>query len=71
MVAAIIDGDPHDGPMPMDYFVWLVRNRERSFVIDTGFHAEMARKRKLAMRDAAYVISISRVAEACHARGWV
>ncbi len=41
-----VDGDPHDGPMPMDYFVWLVRNRERSFVIDTGFHAEMARKRK-------------------------
>ena len=38
-----------------------------------AFHAvaEMARKRKLAMRDAAYVISISRVAEACHARGWV
>jgi glutamate dehydrogenase (NAD(P)+) len=38
-----------------------------------AFHAvaEMSRKRKLAMRDAAYVISISRVAEACHARGWV
>jgi len=20
-----IAGDPHDGPMPLDYFVWLVR----------------------------------------------
>jgi glutamate dehydrogenase len=33
--------------------------------------AEVARKRKLSMRDAAYVISISRVAEACRGRGWV
>jgi glutamate dehydrogenase (NAD(P)+) len=32
---------------------------------------ELARKRKLFMRDAAYVISISRVAQACHDRGWV
>ena len=20
-----IGGDPHDGPMPLDYFVWLIR----------------------------------------------
>jgi len=33
--------------------------------------ADLARKRKLSMRDAAYVISISRVAQACHDRGWV
>jgi glutamate dehydrogenase (NAD(P)+) len=32
---------------------------------------EMARKRKLPMRDAAYVISVSRVAQACRDRGWV
>jgi glyoxylase-like metal-dependent hydrolase (beta-lactamase superfamily II) len=41
-----IGGDPHDGPMPMDYFVWLVRNDERTFVVDTGFNAEMAAKRQ-------------------------
>ena len=41
-----VGGDPHDGDMPMDYFVWLVRNRERSFVVDTGFHADMAATRK-------------------------
>ena len=29
-----IGGDPHDGPMPMDYFVWVAVGRERSFVID-------------------------------------
>jgi glutamate dehydrogenase (NAD(P)+) len=33
--------------------------------------ADLAAKRKLYMRDAAYVISISRVAQACHDRGWV
>jgi glyoxylase-like metal-dependent hydrolase (beta-lactamase superfamily II) len=41
-----IGGDPHDGPMPMDYFVWLVRNANRTVVVDTGFTADMARKRK-------------------------
>ena len=32
---------------------------------------ELSKKRKLYMRDAAYVISISRVAQACKDRGWV
>ena len=35
-----IGGDPHDGPMPMDYFVWLARNADRAVVIDIGFTAE-------------------------------
>jgi glutamate dehydrogenase (NAD(P)+) len=33
--------------------------------------SELARQRKLYMRDAAYVIAISRVVEACKMRGWV
>ena len=38
-----------------------------------AFHAvsDLAKKRNLYMRDAAYVISISRVAQACKDRGWV
>ena len=40
-----VGGDPHDTPMPMDYFVWLVRNAERTIVVDTGFTAAMAKKR--------------------------
>lgn len=32
---------------------------------------ELTRKRKLNMREAAYVISINRVAQACKGRGWV
>ncbi len=37
-----IGGDPHDGPMPMDYFVWLAKTEDHVVVIDTGFTAEMA-----------------------------
>jgi glutamate dehydrogenase (NAD(P)+) len=33
--------------------------------------SDLARKRKLIMRDAAYVIAIDRVAQACRDRGWV
>jgi glyoxylase-like metal-dependent hydrolase (beta-lactamase superfamily II) len=40
-----IGGDPHDGPMPMDYFVWALKGGGRTIVIDTGFDANMARKR--------------------------
>src|SRR5688500_18896744 len=32
--------------MPMDYFVWLSRNAERTIVVDTGCTAEVAAKRK-------------------------
>ena len=37
--------DEHDGPMPLDYFVWLVRGAGREIVVDTGFSAAMAAKR--------------------------
>jgi glutamate dehydrogenase (NAD(P)+) len=38
-----------------------------------AYHAvsDLANSRKVYMRDAAYMISISRVAEACKLRGWV
>ncbi|HUF71858.1 MAG TPA: hypothetical protein VMR74_03050, partial [Gammaproteobacteria bacterium] len=33
-----VDGDPHEThDMPLDYFVWVARNDERTIVIDTGF----------------------------------
>ncbi len=39
----------------------------------SAFHqvSELARQRKLYMRDAAYIISVSRVAQACKDRGWI
>ncbi len=41
-----IGGDPHDGPMPMDYFCWLAISGERRFVINSGFTEEVAAQRK-------------------------
>lgn len=41
-----VGGDPHDAPMPLDYFVWALKGPDRTFIIDTGFDEPMARKRK-------------------------
>ena len=41
-----LGGDPHDGPMPMDYFVWLVRGAGLELVVDTGFGAATAARRQ-------------------------
>src|SRR5690349_4552264 len=30
-------GDPHDGPMPLAYYVWAAVSGERTVVIDLGF----------------------------------
>lgn len=41
-----LGGDPHDAPMPLNYYVWVVRNRLRTIVIDTGFDERGARLRQ-------------------------
>ncbi len=38
-------GDPHDGPMPLDYFVWAIVGESRTLILDTGFDEAMAKKR--------------------------
>jgi hypothetical protein len=41
-----LQGDPHDtAPMPLDYFVWAIVGESRTFILDTGFDAAMAKKR--------------------------
>lgn len=40
-----LGGDSHDVDMPLDYFVWVIRSPERTFVLDTGFAADTAAKR--------------------------
>jgi glyoxylase-like metal-dependent hydrolase (beta-lactamase superfamily II) len=40
-----IGGDPHDTPMPLDYFVWAITNENRTIILDTGFDEAMARRR--------------------------
>ena len=41
-----IGGDPHDGPMPMDYYTWVAVGAAGAVVIDTGFTADMAKARR-------------------------
>jgi glyoxylase-like metal-dependent hydrolase (beta-lactamase superfamily II) len=39
--------DFHDDElMPLDFFVWVVRNAQRTIVVDTGFDSDTARKRQ-------------------------
>ena len=38
--------DVHDAPMPMDYFLWVIRSASRTIVVDVGFDEDEARKRK-------------------------
>jgi len=40
-----LDGDPHESGAPLDYFVWVARNADRTIVIDLGFTAESGAKR--------------------------
>lgn len=39
------DPDPHEGNMPIDYFVWVAINENRTVLIDTGFNATAAAER--------------------------
>ena len=40
-----IMADDHDASMPIDYFVWAIRNQNRTIVVDTGFEHEEAKRR--------------------------
>jgi glyoxylase-like metal-dependent hydrolase (beta-lactamase superfamily II) len=40
-----IGGDPHEEASDLDYFVWVVRNAKRTFVVDTGFNEAAGRRR--------------------------
>lgn len=40
-----IGGDAHDGPMPLDYFVWAIVGQDATFLLDTGFDAAMGAAR--------------------------
>lgn len=41
-----VHGDPHDAPLPMDYFVWVIKNADRTVVLDIGFSKEEGERRK-------------------------
>ncbi len=37
--------DQHDGPMPMDYYVWALRSENRTVVVDVGFNRAEGERR--------------------------
>jgi glyoxylase-like metal-dependent hydrolase (beta-lactamase superfamily II) len=37
--------DPHDGPQPLAYYVWVITGANGTILVDTGFGEGMARKR--------------------------
>ena len=37
-----VGGDPHDGPMRMDYFMWVAIGETRTFVIESAMAWEHA-----------------------------
>jgi len=39
-------GDPHEFASDLDYFVWVVRRSDCTFVVDTGFGKEAALRRR-------------------------
>nr|WP_249730203.1 N-acyl homoserine lactonase family protein [Chelatococcus sp. YT9] len=38
--------DMHDGPMPLDFNLWILRNAARTVLVDTGFGARAADERQ-------------------------
>lgn len=41
--------DAHDGPMPVSYYIWIIHNRFRTIVVDTGISPLMSVERKRAL----------------------
>jgi glyoxylase-like metal-dependent hydrolase (beta-lactamase superfamily II) len=41
-----ISADPHEFASDLDYFVWVLRRKDETFLIDTGFGKEAAARRK-------------------------
>jgi glyoxylase-like metal-dependent hydrolase (beta-lactamase superfamily II) len=40
-----LGGDPHEMSMAMDYFVWVLRGPQTTWVVDTGYSEDVAAKR--------------------------
>jgi glyoxylase-like metal-dependent hydrolase (beta-lactamase superfamily II) len=40
-----IGGDAHDGPMPLDYYVWVITGQGATWLVDTGYDAATAGER--------------------------
>jgi glyoxylase-like metal-dependent hydrolase (beta-lactamase superfamily II) len=53
-----LGGDPHDEPMPMDYFLWAIVGADQTWVVDTGFGpADAERRGRRLVRSASDALS--------------
>jgi glyoxylase-like metal-dependent hydrolase (beta-lactamase superfamily II) len=43
--AFLMPQDLHNGPMPIDYSIWIIENAHRRFIVDLGFDLESAARR--------------------------
>ena len=49
---SFIFADAHDGPHPIDYYLWVARSQARTIVVDTGFGpAEAERRGRTLLRE--------------------
>ena len=65
-----IQRDPHDGPMPMDFFVWLLRSQDRDILIDTGFNSAAAAARHRTLLPRPRAIALCCVARSTPCARW-
>jgi glyoxylase-like metal-dependent hydrolase (beta-lactamase superfamily II) len=47
--ANYIDGDPHNGLEPLDFFIWAITGPSGTIILDTGFDEAMGKKRQRQM----------------------
>jgi len=47
--SSFIFRDPHDGPLPMDYYVWVLAGGGKHYLVDLGFDERYARWRNRAL----------------------
>ena len=40
-----VGADPHESPMPLDFFVWAIVGGDRTWIVDLGFEHEGAARR--------------------------
>ena len=51
--------DAHDLPHPIDYFIWVIRNQDRTILVDTGFdRAEAAKRGRTVTREPVEALSL-------------
>ena len=46
--------DPHDGPQPLAYYVWVIRNEDRTILVDTGFDEANKQRHRAARAERGY-----------------